>query len=130
MPESGSSGSPLLNLNHKLIGLLHGLPGGFIFDYAYGKFSWAWENYCSPSPNKRLKDWLDSIGTGQTVLNGRGCQNTIKLWRSAPMPVYHAVQNIISKQIIKNGKIIPIRDSIEKIFKVSYEKEVKSNKED
>jgi hypothetical protein len=68
--EPGSSGSPLYDQNHRIIGQLH---GGWASctsltpDY-YGKFSMSW-NYGS-SPSTRLKDWLDPDNTGALVLDG------------------------------------------------------------
>ena len=38
-------------------------------DY-YGKFSWAWSSDGSDS-TKRLKDWLDPLGTNLMILDGR-----------------------------------------------------------
>jgi hypothetical protein len=47
---------------------------------------------------------LDPLNTGARTLDGRrACQETIKLWRSNPMPNYHAVQNIVSTQVIPSN---------------------------
>ena len=106
-PENGSSGGPLLqNSSRKFIGQHHENDEG---DYpvtwiSQGKLSWAWEGYCFPNSNERLKDWLDPVGGGTAVtMEGRGCQKTIKLWHSIPQASYHAVEKIISRQIIPNG---------------------------
>jgi hypothetical protein len=71
--EGGSSGSPLLNNDHHVLGQLYG--GSFVncsnpsADYAmYGKFSISWD-YVEDS-KRRLKDWLDPNNTGITVLDG------------------------------------------------------------
>ena len=112
-PFLGSEGAPLLNSNSKLIGHyleqangvcyeIHGIK--FCYnDAIFGKFSWAWTNNNTPNPSERLRDWLDPLGLNPTILEGRGCQNTIKLWKSNPKDAYHAVQNIISKQEIPSG---------------------------
>jgi hypothetical protein len=80
--EPGSSGSPLLNSNHRVIGQLLG-PGNCVpincenpgsQKVAYGKFSVSWNN--SANPKRRLQDWLDPNNTGVTVLNGR-CFTTV-----------------------------------------------------
>jgi len=113
--EGGSSGSPFLNSNKKLIAHHTGIggpitvyPGGGQYWYFYfGKFCTAWNGVISkPGPTNRLKDWLDPIDTNVMVLNGRGeCQKNI--WLSLPISTtttknYHAVHKIISKQVISN----------------------------
>ncbi|MEA1899104.1 MAG: T9SS type A sorting domain-containing protein [Bacteroidota bacterium] len=68
--ELGSSGAPLFDNNHLLIGTLVGGEASCansINDY-YQKISEAWENY-SPA-NEQLKYWLDPEGTGTTFLTG------------------------------------------------------------
>jgi lysyl endopeptidase len=72
--EPGSSGSPLFNQEKRLIGVLsggtsncqgtidNGLP-----DF-YGRFGYGWNN--SASASGRLLDWLDSSGTGATIIDG------------------------------------------------------------
>lgn len=68
--EPGSSGSPLFNQNHKIIGQLH---GGYAScssntsDY-FGKFSMSW-NYSSDT-TAQLKYWLDPINSGDSILDG------------------------------------------------------------
>lgn len=72
--EPGSSGSPLFNQDHKLIGVLSGGQAACmgtndngLSDY-YGRFGYAWDN--GATPDARLKDWLDPNNTGITVLDG------------------------------------------------------------
>lgn len=72
--EGGSSGSPLFDQNHRIIGQLY---GGFAAcagqnnngqaDW-YGRFGVSWDNGSSSST--RLRDWLDPNNTGVTVLDG------------------------------------------------------------
>ncbi len=69
--EGGSSGSPLFNQNHRIIGQLH---GGFAScdnldepDW-YGKFSYSWNT--GNEPETRLKDWLDPINTNISDMHG------------------------------------------------------------
>ncbi len=72
--EPGSSGSPLFDPNHRIIGQLHGGQASCtnnVNDY-YGKFSLSWANGSSSS--SRLIDWLDPLGTGATVLDGYDTQ--------------------------------------------------------
>ena len=71
--EPGSSGSPIYDPNHRIIGQLFGgqsecgAPTSQQFDW-YGKFSTSWNNGALPS--QRLRDWLDPDNTCATVLDG------------------------------------------------------------
>ena len=68
--EPGSSGSPLFNQEHHIIGQLH---GGYAScssntsDY-YGKFSLSWDY--STDSTAQLAYWLDPANTGDSILNG------------------------------------------------------------
>lgn len=62
--EPGSSGSPLFDSNHRVIGQLHGggaACGNDLPDY-YGRFHTSWEG--GGSASNRLKDHLDPINSG------------------------------------------------------------------
>ena len=70
--ESGSSGSPLFNENGKIIGQLYageaaclGVESNNGYDL-YGRFGASWN--LGDSPETRLVDWLDPIGSGQTSM--------------------------------------------------------------
>ena len=70
--EGGSSGSPLFDENHRVIGQLH---GGFVIttcttvpEKLYGKFSFSWVG--DGTSDTRLSDHLDPDGTGVTFLDG------------------------------------------------------------
>ena len=67
--EGGSSGSPLYDNNHRVIGQLHGgnASCASITDDWYGKFSVSWDGTASTN---RLRDWLDPDSTGLLVLDG------------------------------------------------------------
>lgn len=68
--EGGSSGSPLFDQNHRIVGQLHGGNAGCgndEFDY-YGKFSYSWDT--DPANTRQLKFWLDPTNTGDSVLDG------------------------------------------------------------
>jgi V8-like Glu-specific endopeptidase len=75
--EGGSSGSPIINNNHMVIGQLH---GGYASCSAqtqpdwYGKFSVSWTGNGDPDNRRRLNSWLDPNNTGVIVLDG--CGNT------------------------------------------------------
>ena len=71
--ENGSSGSPLLNANHKIIGQLDsGILGcsNINANGKYGKFNYSWTGIDNSSLHRRLNCWLDSIGTGQQTVEG------------------------------------------------------------
>lgn len=68
--EGGSSGSPLFDQNHRIVGQLHGGDancGNDAFDY-YGKFATSWNSNTDTS--KQLKHWLDPNNTGATIIDG------------------------------------------------------------
>ncbi len=68
--EPGSSGSPLFDSDHRIVGQLHGGQASCsnnVNDY-YGKFSYSWN--LGGSPSSRLRDWLDPDNTGTLVLDG------------------------------------------------------------
>lgn len=69
--ESGSSGSPLFNQNGRIIGQLYagqsyceGNQNNNDFDI-YGRFAISWDS--GSSPETRLMDWLDPIGSGANL---------------------------------------------------------------
>jgi hypothetical protein len=68
--EPGSSGSPLFDQNHHVVGQLHGgyaSCGNTSADW-YGKFALSWTG--GGTPATRLKDWLDPDNSGIATLNG------------------------------------------------------------
>jgi hypothetical protein len=68
--ELGSSGAPLFNEEHRIIGTLTGGRStcGYTKDDYFTKFGVSWETYTDSS--NQLKYWLDSAQTGQLFLNG------------------------------------------------------------
>lgn len=74
--EGGSSGSPLFNNKHRIIGQLYGGCGAHnsncddpANDYSiYGKFHLSWEY--GTNANSRLKEWLDPNNTGYMAIEG------------------------------------------------------------
>ncbi len=69
--EPGSSGSPIFDQNHRIVGQLHGGPSSCTASDKsdlYGKFSMSWDYGTTPST--RLKDWLDPDNTGILTLDG------------------------------------------------------------
>lgn len=69
--ENGSSGGPLLDRSHNLIGTLTGgdaYCGSPVNDY-FARFDLAWEFRTDSS--RQLKCWLDPVNSGANSLNGR-----------------------------------------------------------
>jgi hypothetical protein len=70
--EGGSSGSPLFDQNHHIIGQLHGgasACGTPIMNDEYGKFSFSW-NPSGSSSSGQLKYWLDPKNSGAQFIDG------------------------------------------------------------
>ena len=70
--EGGSSGSPLMDQNHRVIGQLHGgasACGASQLSDEYGKISYSWEPAGSNSTNQ-LKFWLDPNSSGAQFIDG------------------------------------------------------------
>ena len=69
--ESGSSGSPVFDQSHRVVGQLHGGDSDciskFLTDY-YSKFSESWKG--GGTPETRLKDWLDPIDVNVDYIDG------------------------------------------------------------
>jgi hypothetical protein len=68
--EGGSSGAPIFDENQRIVGQLHGGEAAcdeFRWD-EFGKFSasWSWLG----EPSVRLREWLDPVDSGVTVLDG------------------------------------------------------------
>jgi len=62
---SGSSGSPLFDQDHRIVGQLHG--GGTVYDF-YGKLSYSYTN--PGSTFHTLKSFLDPVNNGTKTLDG------------------------------------------------------------
>lgn len=65
--EPGSSGSPLLSPEGRIMGQLHGGNSSCSIFLAYsGILYYSWD--VGDMPNERLRDWLDPLNTGQDTL--------------------------------------------------------------
>ena len=75
--EGGSSGSPLFDQNHRIVGQLHGGPsvcgGSQLWDF-YGRFDLSWTG--GGTNATRLSNWLDPTNTGAMTTN---TTNTLNL---------------------------------------------------
>jgi lysyl endopeptidase len=74
--EPGSSGSPLFDQNHRIIGQLHGGPsacgGSQLWDF-YGRFDLSWDG--GGSDATRLSNWLDPANTAAITTNTTNINN-------------------------------------------------------
>ena len=116
--ESGSSGSPLFDQNHRVVGQLHGGDSDciskFMTDF-YGKLSASWIG--GGTPESRLSDWLDPVDARVDFID----QSSSITYD--PYISYHAtnltnrlcVDSIVPYIIISNGGI----DSL-KTLTISY----------
>ncbi len=83
--EPGSSGSPLFNPAHQVVGQLHGgfaACGNNSSDW-YGAFAVSWNG--GGSANSRLSDWLDAAGTGAMSVDTLGAGMAV----TPTLPVLH-----------------------------------------
>ena len=104
--EGGSSGSPLFNQNHRIIGQLHGgwaSCSNVSADY-YGKFSMSWNR--SADTTKQLQYWLDPIGTNPDYIDGYAPTMALVdaqlLNIESPNSTYCDEDTITPKMLIKN----------------------------
>lgn len=67
--EGGSSGSPIYDDNHRVVGQLHGGFASCTSQTAdwYGRIAVSWEG--GGTPSTRLRDWLDPLNTGVTAVD-------------------------------------------------------------
>ncbi|CAG0932122.1 Protease 1 [Thermoflexales bacterium] len=95
--EGGSSGSPLFNPQHRVVGQLHGgyaACGNDDSDW-YGRLSVSWAG--GGTASSRLSDWLDPLGSGVQTLDGiditpfRLTVNPNQLSICRPSPATYAV---------------------------------------
>lgn len=120
--EGGSSGSPLFDQNHRIVGQLHGgeaACNNISYD-AYGKFTYSWNTGTSAAT--RLQDWLDSANTGILVVDGKNCSEPLYSLDAgvsqitAPDAFLCNVQLIEPQVIIRNYGSTPITS-----FTIAYQ---------
>lgn len=97
--QTGSSGAPILNPNHRFVGQLStghtsGNPCNWNEGW-FGKFSESWTG--GGTNDTRLSNWLDPIGTNQTTINGSSPLS--RMYISGPTvpeaSSYYSVANLI-----------------------------------
>jgi len=125
MTQGGSSGSPLLNAMHRVIGQLHGSncqdctnPNGRSM---YGKFNISWTGNGNNSIYRRLNCWIDSLNTGaqtmegllvipeaRTMITNQQLYSNIRITNSGQLTVQSEVEMIGNSRLIveSGGKLI------------------------
>lgn len=109
--EPGSSGSPLYNGNHRIIGQLHGgasACGASALSDEYGKVSVSW-NPAGSTSSGQLKYWLDPNNTNASFLDGYDPSNAPTITLDAGLSNSTFIQtslcgsNYIPNVTISNG---------------------------
>jgi hypothetical protein len=112
--EGGSSGSPLFDHNHRVIGQLQGggsycgAPTSQMYD-RYGRFDVSWDVTNLVSSVYKLKDYLDPLNLNPTTLDGydpTGTPTTVDaelLNIIVPEATYNSIETITPKVTIKNS---------------------------
>ncbi len=97
--EGGSSGSPLFDQNHRVVGQLHGGYASCTSITAdwYGKLSLSWTG--GGSASNRLRDWLDPDNTGTTTLDGFDPNATVAI---AHTPLENTLDYTNDYEVIAN----------------------------
>jgi hypothetical protein len=86
--ESGSSGSPLINNSHKVIGQLWGgdsncsimTPTSYYGELCVSWYGQYWNGYPISDPHRRLKDWIDLLNANIRTMEGLLVIPTTKTW--------------------------------------------------
>jgi len=105
--EQGSSGAPLFDFNHRLIGQLHGGDASCALnaqDY-FGKFSASWES--DTTAFRQLKAWLDPDDSQLKILDGLDpnpakLQSDLQLLYIGGIPNYFCGDSIAPFIMVKN----------------------------
>jgi lysyl endopeptidase len=113
--EPGSSGSPLFDQNHRVIGQLFG--GGSAcsgsnengLGDSYGRFGVSWD--AGASASSRLKDWLDPANTGIQILDGYPTGAVIAQFDASASSISNVPANICGSSVspvlslVNNGSV-------------------------
>ena len=108
--DPGSSGSPLFDNDHRIIGQEYGgesycgAGSSAMFD-VYGRFDISWEG--NGTPATRLKDWLDPQNLDPTTWDGHDFQTTVVdaalLDIIIPEELYYLPETVEPKVTVKNN---------------------------
>ena len=114
--EKGSSGSPLLNQNNRVVGqaLSSTIACPPFAATTYGRFDVSWSG--GGTSSTRLSDWLDPIGTNPQFLNGVGCNINLNS-RTYSADSYQSITGMhrvagcsitMANTVINNGAVVRI----------------------
>ena len=108
MTQGGSSGSPLLNATHRVIGQLHGSncdnctnPNG---RSKYGKFDVSWTGNYNNSIYRRMNCWLDSLNTGVQTMEAL-CVIPTAITMNADQQLYSNIRITSSGQLTVQSNV-------------------------
>ena len=135
--EPASSGGPLFNNEHRVIGQVHGgNPNGICTsnDHAFfGRFDVSWD--VGNSSSSRLRDWLDPSNGNTTILDGANVcsQGTIEhlnlthTVNSGVVEIQQATKTITSTSTIKSGATVTYEAGQSITLKPGFHAEAGSN---
>lgn len=109
--EGGSSGSPLLDQNHHIVGQLHGgyaSCASITADW-YGKVSYSWNG--GGSASSRLSNWLDPDNTGATTLDGFDPYASVNITHTPLTDTKDTINNYEVICLIKSNEAL-VEDSL------------------
>lgn len=108
--EKGSSGSPLFDINKRIVGQEYGgtsacgQPATYMFD-VYGRFNLSWDG--NNGPANRLKNWLDPLELNPETLDGHNCI-AMESAIIEPKNGYHRGLTLTPTVILKNKLSSPL----------------------
>jgi hypothetical protein len=127
--EGGSSGSPLFDENHLIVGDLTGGDASCSYNYNdyYSRFDLSWDYHSEPT--KHLKTWLDPLNSGVEELYGfdpnavtDGLDASL-LNVVSPESEFCASNEITPAFVIRNNGTVTLTSAVIK-YQISQEKEV------
>ncbi|GHT79588.1 hypothetical protein AGMMS50262_23460 [Bacteroidia bacterium] len=129
--EQGSSGSPLINNNHHVIGMLSGGHDCELRISWYGKISAAWETYFINNPSKRrLREYLDPLNTGVSILDGCAYAVTFNNQTITSGTDVISCGNITSQNVtVQNGAKLTLDATTETVIEKNFEVQLGSELE-
>jgi hypothetical protein len=120
--EPNSSGSPVFDINHNIIGNVTAGSSGCISQTIFpttiaGKFEMHWDQ-CGTSSNRQLKPWLDPTNSGVMSLNGKNQCGSVGIGEKAatiinifPNPATQYI-NIVTDETIEMNRMYTIDGKI------------------
>ena len=126
--EGGSSGAPLLNQNHRVVGQNHsGIkdcpPNAIKY---FGRFDTSWGT-CGSSSD-RLREHLDPLNTNPSILNGKNCNLTINnMTYGSCTHVLAGFDVTISNTVINSNGVVRIHGQNSLVLNPGFEVQLGSS---